>query len=127
MSGRKERELKGNPAANESQFDDIKSKTTVVSVISEEDFPRYQEIAKSLGFEAEIVAFAGEYYLRGEVINLVHAFEDAQNLEEFRQILAIRPVVSKIPVQEGFVAVSITKPAHEPDHHTFIEALKKQK
>ena len=126
MPNQNERRSDGPPAANESQYQDIADKLITVSVIAERDVVRYQKAATKSGFEMEIVALEGEYYLRGVAVNVFHATEDAHTLDEFRRILLIRPVVSEIPVPAGKVAVSIKRPVNEPDHSVFLRTLEKQ-
>lgn len=124
MSDSKERGLTGFSAANEIQYGDIKSKSTVVFSILESDIARYQDVARNTGFEMEIVAGPGEYYLRAHVINLEYAAKIAESAGEFSELLVVRPVVSELPVKLGSVAISLRKPADQADHSAFHEAFR---
>lgn len=114
----------GPPAANESQALDIADKSVVVNTITIRQILLYEDAARKSGFEIEIVAEEGDYYLTGKAMNALEAAEKAASVDEFRQALVIRPVVSRLPVSKGSVAISIQKPTSEPDHAIFYQALR---
>lgn len=114
--------LVGPAAVNESQIFGIKNKDIVVSVISIKEIDFYQKAGKKSGFEIEVVGQEGDYYVTGQAVNVLEAAKK-DSVEEFRRVLIIRPVISKLPIGEGFVAVSVQKPISKADHTSFYQAL----
>jgi hypothetical protein len=119
--------LRGLPAANESQYQDILDKSTLVKTIEKDELDRYQKAADSLGFMLEVVALEGEYYLKGVPVNTWEAAKGAASFEDYMQALIVEPVISEDPVRKGQLAISIQKPPSEISHSRFLEALRNLK